>query len=202
MKKFMLGVVAGLLMLFGAAKAETTVTLTSDAGDKASCVYDVFAMVNGNYKFHCIPPPNPTTCPNPPSNVVMIPGVVEHQPIVATLGAGQIASYKIDPFKSSGYVQVLQNTQTNPSSTWEIWWSRCPGDRADPIRNQVSDPNQFGTTKKPCVVYASYTSGTIYWSRTTSNINTCKVEYPQVYVNYIFTNKSGYVTTQLNYTGQ
>jgi len=88
------------------------------------------------------------------------------------LSPGQIGSYALPvPLSTKGKANIIKASGTPTTLEVEIWFSKCPGDVADPLRSQ---PSPLAATVKPCIANYNYNGGNIYWDKgTPTSIQSC-----------------------------
>ena len=121
------------------------------------------------------------------SNVVMLTLGPPSKGVSNQLPRLQIASAPMpSPMATGGYVQMVQDPGSPVSMDVEVWFSTCPGDTNDPIRNQTYTNQWGGVGGKPCVKSYGYQGGPLYWNKNGGSATVCKL--PDVggpyYVNY------------------
>jgi hypothetical protein len=121
------------------------------------------------------------------SNVVMRTLGVPNKGVEFSTQRGQIASFPMpSPMATGGYVQMVQHPGSPVSMDVEIWFSTCPGDVNDPLRNQIGTNQWGGAGAKVCLKSYGYNGGPVYWNKNASSPTTCKL--PDLtgpyYVNY------------------
>lgn len=145
---------------------ETITTTTTAAGTTYTCPVA---------KAPTPTPPVATVCVPTTPNVKVYPGLITSQPAFPVLKPGEIGVFPLaSALQTAGYVSVIQAGGTSQGTDVELWFSRCPGDLADPLRNQTQT-NQYGVTKKPCVANYNYTGGPIYWNTKSGAVTICNL---------------------------
>jgi len=86
-----------------------------------------------------------------------------------SIAPGQIGTYAMpNPLPARGKANIIKVAGGPTSADVEIWFSTCPGNVADPLRDQVQE---FG--QKPCKVNYNYNGGNVYWNKTAGDMQTC-----------------------------
>ncbi|WP_171095134.1 hypothetical protein [Usitatibacter rugosus] len=86
-----------------------------------------------------------------------------------SLAPGQIGTYAMPiPLSARGKANIIKVAGGPTTADLEIWFSTCPGNTADPLREQVQE---YGL--KPCKVNYNYNGGNLYWNKSAGDMQTC-----------------------------